>query len=278
MSGWVYIIANQAMPGVVKVGFTERHPSDRADDFNRQHYRAAIPFRFVVAYAAWVKDPRWLERETHNALGKYRVTKQTRNRKDEKEWFRCGVGEATAAIRWTASRFQWLIGSIQEEIGPFETEAEIEKSTPESSPVSFHDTIEQIRLANEHWLNRKALALLKENHIPVSSASLHIMTLLYEFSEYSDGGRWREVREFRDGWSLDEILRVLDDCPPEKIIRFLIGDLIHDDDEEPTLCEEDMDRVNGMEDMLDLLWEPIDEFLTHLDDCPWVPDECKRWC
>ena len=194
MSGWVYIITNQAMPGVVKVGFTDRHPSDRTDDFNRQHYRAAIPFRFVVAYAARVKDPRWLERETHKELGEYRVTKQTRNRKDEKEWFRCGVGEATAAIRRTASRFQWLIGSIQEEIGSFETEAEIENSTPKSSPASFYDTIERIRLANEHWLNRKALALLKENHITVSGDSLHIMTLLWEFSEYSGGGRWREVR------------------------------------------------------------------------------------
>ena len=32
-----------------------------------------------------------------------------------------------------------------------------------------------------------------------------------------------------------------------------------------------------MEDMLDLLWEPIYDFLTHLDDSPWIPDEYKRW-
>ena len=135
MSGWVYIITNQAMPGIVKVGFTERHPSERAGDFNQQHYRTAIPFPFVVAYAARVEHPRWLERETHKALDHYRVTKRTKNRKDEKEWFRCSVGEATTAIRQTASRFQWLIGSVQEEIGPFETEAEIEHPFPEPPPA-----------------------------------------------------------------------------------------------------------------------------------------------
>ena len=118
MPGWVYVITNQAMPGLVKVGFAERHPDNRADDFNRQHYRAAIPFQFVVAYAAQVKDPRRLERATHEALVKYRVRKQTRNRKDQKEWFRCSVGEAAAAIR----RTQWRVGSMQDEIGPFETD------------------------------------------------------------------------------------------------------------------------------------------------------------
>ena len=143
--------------------------------------------------------------------------------------------------------------------------------------ASYQDTIKQVQLANEHWLNQKALALLRENHLTISGDGLHIMTLLWEFSEYSSGGLWREVPEFRDGWSLDEILLMLDDCPPEKIIRFLIGDLTHDDDEEPTLCEGDMDRVNSMVDMLDLLWEPIDDFLTHLDDSPWIPDEYKRW-
>lgn len=247
------------MPGLVKVGFTERHPDDRADDFNRRHYHAAIPFRFVVAYAAQVRDPRWLERATHEALGKYRVTKQTRNKKAEKEWFRCDVGVAAAAIR----RTQWRVGSMQDEIGPFETDPIMPSLKPPT--VSYRDAIKQVHLANEHWLNKKALALLRENHITISGGSLHIMTLLSEFSEYSGAGRWREVPEFRDGWSLDEILRLLYDRPPETILRFLIGDLIHDDDEEPTLCEEDMDRVNSMEDMLRLLWEPIDEFLTHLD-------------
>ena len=263
------------MPGLVKVGFTDRHPSDRANDFNQQYYRTAIPFPFVVAYAARVEHPRWLERETHKALDSYRITKRARNRKDEKEWFRCSVDEATAAIRQTAGRFQWLIGSIQDEMGPFETEAIA--LSPEPPTVSYRDAIKQVHLANEHWLNKKALALLRENHITISGGSLHIMTLLSEFSEYSGAGRWREVPEFRDGWSLDEILRLLYDRPPETILRFLIGDLIHDDDEEPTLCEEDMDRVNSMEDMLRLLWEPIDEFLTHLDDSPWIPDDVKRW-
>ena len=261
MAGWVYVITNQAMPGLVKVGFTERHPDDRASDFNQRHHRTAIPFPFVVAYAAKVEDPRELEREIHQVLDHCRITKRTKNKKDEKEWFRCGSGHAVATIR------RRCIDSIWEEIGPFETE-EIMSPAPESSTESYSDTVERIRLANEHWLNQKALALLKENHIPSSGDALHIMTLLWSLSEYSDGYPQlaQPVREYRDGWSLDEILRMAESCSPENIIQLLTGELTTDADELPILCEDDMDQVNSIGDMFDLLWEPIDDFLLSIED------------
>ena len=272
MPGWVYVITNQAMPGLVKVGFTERQPDDRVNDFNWRYYGTAIPFRFVAAYAARVTDPRWLERETHEALGKYRVTKQTRNRTDKTEWFRCSVGEAAATIR----RTQWRVGSMQDEIGPFDTGTEIKPPPPEPPTVPYHETLKRIRLANEHWLNQKALALLRENHIPVFNDGSHILTLLWEFSQYSSSGRWREVREFRDGWSLDDILRFLENCSPEAIIRFLIGE-IGEDDDYAYICEEDIAQVNSIKEMFDLLQASVENSLSGLDDEWWIPDDIKRW-
>ncbi len=250
MLGWVYIITNQAMPGLVKVGFTERYPGDRADDFNRQHYGTAIPLRFVVAYAMRVKDPRRLERETHEALGKYRVTKQT-------EWFRCSVGEAAATIR----RTRWRVGPKFGEIGPFETGTEIRRSPPAPPTVSY---IERIRLANEHWLNQTALALLRENHITISGAGQHILTLLWEVAQYPT------LYRLDDGWSLDESLLALENYSPEATIRFLIGA----DDDCSEICEEDMAQVNSLEDMFSLLREPIKEFLSDVDE-HWLPDRLR---
>jgi hypothetical protein len=36
MVGWVYIITNESMPGLVKVGYSSKHPEYRAAELNKQ--------------------------------------------------------------------------------------------------------------------------------------------------------------------------------------------------------------------------------------------------
>jgi hypothetical protein len=84
--GWVYIITNSAMPGLVKVGFSMKDPAVRAKELGG----TGVPFPYVVEYDALVHAPRGTERKIHETLAHKRAAK---------EWFRCTVEEALSAIR-----------------------------------------------------------------------------------------------------------------------------------------------------------------------------------
>jgi len=68
MRGYVYILVNPSMPGLVKIGKTSKHPSERAKELQQ----TGIPTPFLVAYHAHVDDMDFVEREMHSRLSKYR--------------------------------------------------------------------------------------------------------------------------------------------------------------------------------------------------------------
>ena len=68
MSGYVYLLTNEAMPGWVKLGKTEKSPSERA----RELFNTSVPFRFDVAFAIKVPNPENLEDLLHEELDAYR--------------------------------------------------------------------------------------------------------------------------------------------------------------------------------------------------------------
>lgn len=86
MKGWVYVITNKAMPGLVKVGYTMKDPELRAAELNH----TGSPHPYVVDYELLVEEPRDIERDTHSRLRSFR---------EGKEWFRCSSEEAIAAIK-----------------------------------------------------------------------------------------------------------------------------------------------------------------------------------
>ena len=86
-SGWVYIVTNKAIPGLVKVGYTTRSDLKlRLQEFNQ----AGLPYPYEEAYALWVEEPRLIEQRTHQALAAHR---------ENKEWFRCSVERAKETIK-----------------------------------------------------------------------------------------------------------------------------------------------------------------------------------
>ncbi|WP_201496458.1 GIY-YIG nuclease family protein [Rubrivivax sp. A210] len=85
MRGWVYVITNEAMPGLVKVGFTTRDPAQRASDLDA----SGIPFKYQVAFALQVSDCRTVERIAHGELKQYKA---------RKEWFKCSAWTAVEAV------------------------------------------------------------------------------------------------------------------------------------------------------------------------------------
>jgi hypothetical protein len=74
MKGWVYIITNRAMPGLVKVGYSDRDPENRANELNS----TASPHPHVVEFAVLVDEPKQIEQATHRCLSDYH---------EGKEWF-----------------------------------------------------------------------------------------------------------------------------------------------------------------------------------------------
>jgi len=89
MKGWVYIISNPAMPGLIKVGHSTKDPELRAQELNN----TGSPHPYVVEYEMLIEEPFRVEQQGHKALASFR---------EGKEWFRCSSEEAIAVIQHIA--------------------------------------------------------------------------------------------------------------------------------------------------------------------------------
>ncbi len=68
--GFVYILTNEYMPDVVKIGCTERSPHARSEELSRS---SGVPAPFRVLCYAEVTDFQGFERKVHEWLGHHRV-------------------------------------------------------------------------------------------------------------------------------------------------------------------------------------------------------------
>lgn len=92
--GWVYVMSNEAMPGLVKVGFSTKDPNIRAGELGG----TGVPYPHVVEYDALVNAPREVEQRIHQALEACRVDVST-DTPVGKEWFRCSIHVAVVTLR-----------------------------------------------------------------------------------------------------------------------------------------------------------------------------------
>jgi hypothetical protein len=86
MKGWVYVISNKAMPGLVKVGYSMKDPEIRASELNT----TGVPHPYLVDFEALVDNPFSVEQACHKELASCR---------EGKEWFRSSPEQAIAAIK-----------------------------------------------------------------------------------------------------------------------------------------------------------------------------------
>ena len=68
-SGFLYILSNELMPGIYKIGFTSRNPDERAAEISSQ---VGLPAMFVVEKYWRSNDPYIVEQRIHKALEKDR--------------------------------------------------------------------------------------------------------------------------------------------------------------------------------------------------------------
>ena len=90
--GWVYILTNPAMPGLVKIGLTTRTPKERAAELSGS---SGVPMPYAVAWARAVADCAAIEKVVHRMLDDRRVN-------GKREAFRCDVNTARQVIEAAA--------------------------------------------------------------------------------------------------------------------------------------------------------------------------------
>lgn len=89
---YVYILINEAMPGLIKIGRTTTSVKQRISELNSP---AGIPLPFTCYYAARVEDSTKVERKLHEAFGDHRL-------RERREFFRLSPHRAQAALELVA--------------------------------------------------------------------------------------------------------------------------------------------------------------------------------
>lgn len=175
--GWVYVISNAGMPGLVKVGVTKRTPEIRAQDMATS---SNLPFDFEVKFKIYTYDPWLVESRAHSVL-------KERGRHFKKEWFSCTDVEAAKVIKIFAYP---LDGSYEEPL-PTSGEDQIPAS-PEGSVLSFKvgdmllatkGSRNEVRdycillLMYRHGLRVSELCRLRLSQIDLEERVLHVVRL-----------------------------------------------------------------------------------------------------
>lgn len=88
MEGYVYVISNKSMPGLMKVGLTTRSPEKRAVELSG----TGSAYPATVEYSVRVPDAAAVERDAHRRLADCRVNR-------DREWFQCTRERAVNAVK-----------------------------------------------------------------------------------------------------------------------------------------------------------------------------------
>ncbi|MGA5039271.1 GIY-YIG nuclease family protein [Streptomyces capoamus] len=93
--GVIYILANSLIPGVLKIGRTNRESTERAREISRA---TGVPTEYEVIYDQIVSDASAAEKELHSLLRIYRVNSQ-------REFFRIPTREAIRHVQDICARY-----------------------------------------------------------------------------------------------------------------------------------------------------------------------------
>jgi hypothetical protein len=147
--GWVYVIVNQAMPGLVKIGFSTKDPTLRALELDG----TGAPHAYQVVYDALVLEPREIEQKAHEVVASY---------KEGKEWFRCSAAVAIEAIKRSTDKI--YLETTHATIGGYSTAVGLsQKCSRDGCPASATKDYKGRPLCESHWLEdrRNRFGLVK---------------------------------------------------------------------------------------------------------------------
>jgi Fe2+ transport system protein B len=125
--GWVYVLTNEAMPGLVKVGQTYKTPEIRAQELSSE---TGVAAQYVVVYKAFVPNYEQVEKIVHDKL-------KSAGKHYNKEFFKCEPFEAIRHIRdSTAIKFE-------------ESKEDVERKIQHQKSLEAQQEVERQRIAKE---------------------------------------------------------------------------------------------------------------------------------
>lgn len=150
LRGWIYVLKNPSLDGLVKVGFSTKDPALRVKELSS----TGVPRVFEIAYEALVERPRDLEQQVHANLKLYH---------ESKEFFRTTPAQAIAAIQTVAKQ---MALELQLERGnpAYDTQGENSPTIPpviDTPPPRFL-TPSQVRARSQLDLHQTRQARVKK--------------------------------------------------------------------------------------------------------------------
>lgn len=202
MAEIVYILVNEAMPGLIKIGRTNGELATRI----RGLYQTGVPLPFELFYACEVKDAAFAEAQLHEAFGDHRVSKN-------REFFRLAPEKARAALLLGAIREIRLADEEVFETPEVKSEVEVAKKRAKFrfSMIGLPPGAE-LQLAKDPSIicqttDENNQVNFKGDQTSLSDAALQaIRELGYDWSSVSGPWEWTY-----QGRRLDEIRREIED-------------------------------------------------------------------
>ena len=87
-AGYVYVLINPSLNGIVKIGKTQNNPDERAKELSSA---TGVPTPFFVAYSSYFKDSNAAETFVHTLLANKRLA-------ENREFFQVSVQKAIRAV------------------------------------------------------------------------------------------------------------------------------------------------------------------------------------
>jgi hypothetical protein len=91
----VYVLSNALQPGIYKIGYTNKHPEERAKQISNA---TGVALPYDVEFAFHCYNGLTLEGEIHQKLGEYRVNNQ-------REFFQLPLEEIKTSIEKLGERY-----------------------------------------------------------------------------------------------------------------------------------------------------------------------------
>jgi len=85
--GWVCVITNKPIDGLVKISFSTKYPKLRAAELSSS---SESPYTYIIKFGIMVKQPREFGQKMYAAL---------KDVHESKEWFRCSLAHAVRTVK-----------------------------------------------------------------------------------------------------------------------------------------------------------------------------------
>lgn len=116
-TGWVYVITNESMPGLVKIGVTKNRPEQRAKELDETG--SPTPYKVEIAFL-FSEAAQEVEKKAHLFLDDFRVRKK-------REWFKTSPHYAALKILDVSCIIESEILKIEPKLSIPEEMADLER-------------------------------------------------------------------------------------------------------------------------------------------------------